>query len=60
MTIAKAIEILNLEEKATLPPRDDDFWRAIRQGVMALKHVATCESFQYQAKDELSPGVTED
>lgn len=39
MNPKEAIETLIFEDKATLPPRNNDFWNAVRLGKEALKLV---------------------
>ncbi|MBA7585073.1 hypothetical protein ES708_27043 [subsurface metagenome] len=60
ITSNEAIEILAKDRKDHHSFSTDIIGKAEALGIEALKHCQTCPYFEYQAKDELLPGETEE
>lgn len=60
MALEKDIEILEFEDRATLPPRNDAFWKAVRLGKEGLKLIAHLRYIGVLDPAKLLPGETEE
>lgn len=60
MSLLKAIETITFENGATLPPRNDDFWRAVLLGREALKHIQANRRINNHPDQAKLPGETEE